>query len=57
MSSELEIIIQLTINRYEPMPYVSMGHHEPKWPEFTAFHWNIFLKDVKADIDFVEKIK
>ncbi len=42
-----ENIVRLTENRYKPMPYVSMGHHEPRWPEFTAFHWKYFLKDVR----------
>ena len=47
-------IIRLTEFRYQPMPYVSMGHHEPRWPEFNKFHWKYFLKDVEADIDFVK---
>ena len=47
-------IVSLTEDRYNPMPYVSMGHHEPRWPEFKAFHWKNFLKDVQADIDFVK---
>jgi len=47
-------VIRLTEGRYQPMPYVSMGHHEPRWPEFTQFHWKIFLKDVEDDIDFVK---
>ena len=47
-------VIRLTIDRYEPMPYVSFGHHEPRWPEFKAFHWNVFLKDVEADLNFVK---
>jgi len=47
-------IIRLTENRYKPMPYVSMGHHEPRWPEFTAFHWKYFLKDVEQDLEFVQ---
>jgi hypothetical protein len=49
-------VIQLTEEHYKPMPYVSMGHHEPKWPEFTAFHWKLFLKDVKHDLDFVNQL-
>ncbi len=48
-----ENVIRLTTDRYKPMPYVSMGHHEPRWPEFKAFHWKYFLKDVEADIEFV----
>ena len=47
-------VIRLTIDRYEPMPYVSFGHHEPRWPEFKAFHWNVCLKDVEADLNFVK---
>ncbi len=49
-------IIKLTQDRYNPMPYVSMGHHEPRWPEFTAFHWSYFLKDVEADIEFAKRM-
>jgi len=52
-----EKVIELTDERYKPMPYVSMGHHEPRWPEFKAFHWKYFLKDVKSDIDFVKNAK
>ncbi len=52
-----EKVIELTDERYKPMPYVSMGHHEPRWPEFKAFHWKYFLKDVKSDIDFVKNTK
>lgn len=50
-----ENVIRLTGGRYDPMPYVSMGHHEQRWPEFKAFHWKYFLKDVEADIEFVKK--
>lgn len=50
-------VIRLTEGRYKPMPYVSMGHHEPRWPEFKAFHWKYFLEDVKADIKFVRSAK
>ncbi len=35
------------------MPYVSMGHHEQKWPDFKAFHWDLFSEDVRADLEFV----
>lgn len=48
-----ENVILLTEERYKPMPYVSMGHPEPKWPEFNAFHWKFFLKDVEEDIEYV----
>ena len=47
-------VVRLTVDRYKPMPYVSMGHHEQRWPEFTSFHWSIFLKDVEADIEYVK---
>jgi len=50
-------VVRLTADRYKPMPYVSMGHHEPKWPEFTSFHWSIFTKDVEADIEYVRNIE
>jgi len=50
-------IILLTKDRYKPMPYVSMGHHQPRWPEFTDFHWKYFLKDVEADLEFVKNME
>jgi hypothetical protein len=50
-------IILLTKDRYKPMPYVSMGHHQPKWPAFKDFHWKYFLKDVEADINYVKNLK
>ena len=46
-------IIELTEDRYDPMPYVSMGHHEQKWLDFKEFHWKNFLFDVEADLKFV----
>lgn len=52
-----ENIIRLTENRYKPMPYVSFGHHEPRWPEFTAFHWKYFLKDVEQDLEYVQNYR
>ncbi len=48
-----ENIVKLTRDRYKPMPYVSMGHHEQRWPDFTSFHWSNFLRDVEADIAYV----
>jgi len=51
-----ENIIEMTKNRYKPMPYVSMGHHEQRWPEFKSFHWSNFLQDVKADIEFANNL-
>ena len=51
-----EMIIFLTEDRYKPMPYVSFGHHEPRWPEFTSFHWKYFLDEVKDDLEFVKNI-
>ena len=47
-----ENIIKLTVDRYKPMPYVSMGHHEQIWPDFTSFHWSNFLQEVEADIEY-----
>jgi hypothetical protein len=44
-------VIRLTESRYVSMPYVSMGHHQRRWPEFTGFHWKHFLKDVERDLD------
>jgi hypothetical protein len=44
-------IIRLTESRYITMPYVSMGHHQPRWPEFTGFHWKHFFKDVQRDVE------
>ena len=51
-----EKIVEMTIDRYNPMPYVSMGHHEPRWPEFTSFHWSRFLEEVEADITYVKNL-
>ncbi len=55
--SHWEKVIQMTQDRYRPMPYVSMGHHEPRWPEFTSFHWSNYLIDVKADLDYVLQLE
>jgi hypothetical protein len=49
-------VIKLTRDRYKPMPYVSMGHQTQKWPDFKAFHWELFLDDVKADQDYVKNL-
>ncbi|MDH5397640.1 MAG: hypothetical protein OEX02_05810 [Cyclobacteriaceae bacterium] len=49
-------VIRLTEYRYKPMPYVSFGHHEPRWPKFNAFHWKLFLKDVEEDITYVRAL-
>ncbi len=49
-------VIELTRDRYRPMPYVSMGHPEQKWPDFTSFHWEQFLPDVRADQDYVKNL-
>jgi len=50
-------IVRLTKDRYKPMPYVSMGHHEPRWPEFKTFHWKNFLSDVKEDVEYVKNLE
>ena len=50
-------IIRLTDIRYVTMPYVSMGHHQPRWPEFTGFHWKHFLKDVERDVEIARMSK
>jgi hypothetical protein len=50
-------IISLTKDRYKPMPYVSMGHHQPRWPDFKAFHWKYFLEDVEEDIQYVKNLE
>jgi hypothetical protein len=49
-------VIKLTSERYRPMPYVSMGHREQRWPDFTAFHWELLLDDVKADQEYVRNL-
>jgi hypothetical protein len=49
-------VIKLTKDRYKPMPYVIMGHHEQIWPDFKAFHWELLLDDVKADKDYVKNL-
>lgn len=51
-----ENVVRLTKDRYRPMPYVSMGHHEQRWPRFKAFHWELFLEDVKADLEHVKQL-
>lgn len=48
-----ENVIRMTAGRYRPMPYVSMGHPDQKWPDFKTFHWEYFMKDVKADLEYV----
>jgi hypothetical protein len=50
-----EEVIRLTQLRYAPMPYVSMGHHEQKWPEFISFHWMDFLDEVEADVAYARE--
>jgi len=50
-------VIGLTDSRYVTMPYVSMGHHQQRWPEFTGFHWKLFLKDVKRDVEIARMAK
>lgn len=49
-------VIRLTKDRYKPMPYVSMGHHDQRWPGFKAFHWALLMDDVKADQNYVKSI-
>jgi hypothetical protein len=48
-------VVRLTQEPYQPMPYVSMGHHQQKWPGFTAFHWDLFSGEVRADLEFVQR--
>lgn len=48
-------VVQLTSERYQPVPYVSMGHHEQRWPGFTRFHWSLFTDQVVADLDYARK--
>jgi hypothetical protein len=55
--SHWEDVIRLTSDRYQPMPYVSMGHHDQKWPDFKAFHWELFRNEVQADLDYVKNLK
>ena len=50
-------VIRLTRDRYKPMPYVSMGYQDQKWPDFKAFHWELFLDEVKAEIEYVRNVK
>jgi hypothetical protein len=51
-----EDVVRLTSDRYRPMPYVSMGHPEQRWPEFTRFHWSEFQADVEADLDWAKAL-
>ena len=48
-------VIGKTRDRYRDMPYVSMGHHNQRWPEFRAFHWDHFSEEVKRDWDYVNE--
>ena len=50
-------VVLLTDVRYVTMPYVSMGHHQARWPGFTGFHWKHYLKDVKRDIEIARMAK
>lgn len=50
-------VIHLTDTRYVTMPYVSMGHHQPRWPDFIGYHWKDFLKDVKRDVEIARMAK
>ena len=56
-SESWEELVRLTSDRYRPMPYVSMGHHEPRWPDFTHFHWSLFSDQVKADVDYARALE
>ena len=49
-------VVTLTKDRYQPMPYVSMGHHEQKWPDFKRFHWSEFSLEVERDIEFATNL-
>jgi hypothetical protein len=49
-------VIRLTELRYTPMPYVSMGHHDQKWPGFKSFHWMDFMEDVEDDLAYVKEM-
>jgi len=51
-----EEVNRLTELRYSPMPYVSMGHPEQKWPEFSSFHWVDFLNEVERDLTYVKEL-
>ncbi|MFT4733265.1 MAG: hypothetical protein ACI9K1_000216 [Arcticibacterium sp.] len=54
-----ENVVKYTIDRYQQMPYVSMGHVSvPKYSQaISSFHWSNFLKDVEADITYVKNIE
>ena len=39
------------------MPYVIMGHHENRWPDFKGFHWKNYTKEVEADIEYIKNSK
>ena len=55
--SHWQQVIRLTDSRYVTMPYVSMGHHQQRWPEFTGFHWKHFIKDVERDVEIARMAK
>ncbi|WP_297088343.1 hypothetical protein [uncultured Draconibacterium sp.] len=49
-------VIDLTVDRYKPMPYVSHAHDMTKWPGFEQFHWSFFMKDVEKDIEYAKSL-
>jgi hypothetical protein len=49
-------VVRMTRDRYRDMPYVSMGHHNQRWPEFQAFHWEHFRDEVIRDRDHVNEL-
>lgn len=50
-------VVELTKDRYKLMPYVIMGHHENRWPDFKGFHWKNYTKEVEADIEYIKNSK
>jgi hypothetical protein len=52
-----ENVVELTKNRYRPMPYVSIETENPQWDHFTDFHWSHFTGEVARDLQFAKDLQ
>jgi hypothetical protein len=52
-----ENVIRLTKDRYKPMPYVSIESDNPRWGDFSKFHWSQFKSAVAADVEYARNLK
>jgi len=55
--SHWEDVIRMTSFRYQPMPYVGIGHKNQRWSDFKTFHWEHFRNEVQADLDYVKNLE